>query len=331
MELRTPSVLYSSSRSNVRHDAKRDSEDLTIDQCNKDDFTQDVLEGTRQPVNDLGIYDFNVTIPEYQPLRYPLAMLSDQPWMGAVKPVTPPPHSSMTLQPWYDNYGALTLPADHLRVEERMVKAASAEVDSNNGQIDHPTFSYIPETTTYETPYYSPFDPTQSDSVIPSTRLEPQQFPTFLGSFLPAEESSIESSSQRYDDGPSSIEPMSRPRSVLPSSYAGSEISENVGEKPTGSETGKSERKATASKRTVRKVDRRNQRKLASDDTAPVCSICGRLFQRYYNYKSHLQTHDPARPYPNQCDYDGCMSKFTRKAELDRHKQSVSYSDSVTL
>ena len=323
MELRTPTALYNPLRSNVRHNVKRDTEDLTIDQSNEDHSTQSVLQSSNYPVHNLGIYDFNVTIPEYQPLRYPLAMPSDQPWVGAVKPITPPSHSSMTLQPWYDNYGALTFSTDHFQDEEKIMKVASAEVDANNGHMDHPTLPYISGTTAYETPYYAPFDPTQASSVASSTRLDSQQYPTFLGSFLPTEESSIESSSQRCDNGPSSIGLLSRPTSVLPSSYAGSEISENVGEKPASSETGESKRKATNTKRITRRHDRRSQRKAANDDTAPVCSICGRVFERYYNYKSHLQTHNPARPYPNQCDYDGCMSKFTRKAELDRHKQSV--------
>lgn len=308
---------------------KREAEDLTMDQSNEDGSTHGILGSSHHSVHDLGIYDFNVTIPEYQPLRYPLAMPSDQPWMGAVKPITPPSHSSMTFQPWYDSYGGLTFPANHIQGEDKPMRIASAEVDSKIGQMDNPTLPYIPETTAYETPYYASFDPTQASSVASSTRLDAQQYPTFLSSFLPTEESSIESSSQRYDDGQSSIGPLSRPRSVLPSSYAGSEVSESVGEKPTGSETGESKRKATTAKRATRRNDRRNQRKAANDGTAPVCSICGRVFERYYNYKSHLQTHNPARPYPNQCDYDGCMSKFTRKAELDRHKQSVSLSGFV--
>jgi hypothetical protein len=56
------------------------------------------------------------------------------------------------------------------------------------------------------------------------------------------------------------------------------------------------------------------------------CQICGRLFQRSYNLKSHLQTHNPTRPHPNHCPYPGCERRFVRRTDLLRHEQSVSLS-----
>lgn len=53
------------------------------------------------------------------------------------------------------------------------------------------------------------------------------------------------------------------------------------------------------------------------------CQICGRLFQRSYNLKSHLQTHNPTRPHPNHCPYPGCERRFVRRTDLLRHEQSV--------
>ncbi|OCK76613.1 hypothetical protein K432DRAFT_385313 [Lepidopterella palustris CBS 459.81] len=53
------------------------------------------------------------------------------------------------------------------------------------------------------------------------------------------------------------------------------------------------------------------------------CDICGKLFQRSYNHKSHMEIHDPSRSYPNHCPYQGCSKKFVRRTDLLRHEQSV--------
>ncbi|OCL13362.1 hypothetical protein AOQ84DRAFT_283289 [Glonium stellatum] len=54
-----------------------------------------------------------------------------------------------------------------------------------------------------------------------------------------------------------------------------------------------------------------------------VCPQCRRLFQRNYNLKSHLQTHDPKRAHPNLCTYAGCERRFVRRTDLSRHEKSV--------
>ena len=322
MELRTPSALYSSLRSTHGHDEKRSDEAFSFHQSTEDYSTQGVLENSLQPVHDLGIFGFNVTIPEYQPLRYPLSMPSDQSLMGAVKPLTPPPTHDMAFQPWYNSYNTFMFSENQIQDEAKSTKPVSTEIGSNSAQMDRRSLPFVPETTTYGNPYFMPVESSQSNAIMSSTSMGTQQYPAFLGDFLPAEESSIESSSQPYDDGLLPVDTLPRSNSIIPSSYAGSEVSENVGEKLNGSETGESDRKQAVGRKTARRKDRRSQRKM---DPPPVCDICGRVFERFYNYKSHLQTHNPARPYPNQCDYEGCMSKFTRKAELDRHKQSVRY------
>lgn len=53
------------------------------------------------------------------------------------------------------------------------------------------------------------------------------------------------------------------------------------------------------------------------------CEVCGKLFQRSYNHKTHLATHDPERPRPNHCQYKGCDREFVRKTDLLRHESSV--------
>ncbi|RMY33959.1 hypothetical protein D0865_14315 [Hortaea werneckii] len=53
------------------------------------------------------------------------------------------------------------------------------------------------------------------------------------------------------------------------------------------------------------------------------CDQCGKLFQRSYNLKAHLETHDPNRPQPNPCQYPGCNKRFVRRTDLVRHEQSV--------
>lgn len=57
------------------------------------------------------------------------------------------------------------------------------------------------------------------------------------------------------------------------------------------------------------------------------CIICGKLFKRSYNWKSHMETHNQDRIYPHPCPaMNGttpCGKKFQRKTDLDRHNDSV--------
>ncbi|KAK7554282.1 hypothetical protein IWX50DRAFT_637426 [Phyllosticta citricarpa] len=53
------------------------------------------------------------------------------------------------------------------------------------------------------------------------------------------------------------------------------------------------------------------------------CELCGKLFQRLYNHKSHMETHDPKRVFPHICAANGCERKFVRRTDLVRHEQSV--------
>ena len=54
-----------------------------------------------------------------------------------------------------------------------------------------------------------------------------------------------------------------------------------------------------------------------------LCEICDMPFERPYNLKSHLETHDPHREKPFKCEYEGCAREFVRKTDLVRHIQSV--------
>jgi hypothetical protein len=56
------------------------------------------------------------------------------------------------------------------------------------------------------------------------------------------------------------------------------------------------------------------------------CKLCGRVFQRSYNLRAHMETHNPARDQPWKCQYDGCDRRFVRKTDLVRHWDSVSLS-----
>ncbi|KAF2273574.1 uncharacterized protein EI97DRAFT_154165 [Westerdykella ornata] len=53
------------------------------------------------------------------------------------------------------------------------------------------------------------------------------------------------------------------------------------------------------------------------------CATCGKLFQRSYNHKTHLETHNPARKKEHCCQYRDCDKQFVRKTDLDRHEKSV--------
>lgn len=54
------------------------------------------------------------------------------------------------------------------------------------------------------------------------------------------------------------------------------------------------------------------------------CDQCGKLFQRSYNLKAHMETHDPHRDQPHCCPHPGCKRRFVRRTDLTRHEQSVS-------
>ncbi|KAF2734930.1 hypothetical protein EJ04DRAFT_223386 [Polyplosphaeria fusca] len=53
------------------------------------------------------------------------------------------------------------------------------------------------------------------------------------------------------------------------------------------------------------------------------CEICHRLFQRSYNHKTHMETHNPRRKRDHPCPHEGCVKSFVRKTDLDRHDISV--------
>ena len=64
--------------------------------------------------------------------------------------------------------------------------------------------------------------------------------------------------------------------------------------------------------------------KRAAGKARCFCEFCGKPFARTFNYHTHLQTHDPARPRPYQCAYTTCSKSFFRPTDLKRHDQSVS-------
>jgi hypothetical protein len=55
------------------------------------------------------------------------------------------------------------------------------------------------------------------------------------------------------------------------------------------------------------------------------CHLCNKLFQRSYNLKTHLDTHNPIRKKEHACPDQGCDMKFVRKTDLDRHRNSVHF------
>ncbi|KAG0317711.1 hypothetical protein BGZ97_004975 [Linnemannia gamsii] len=63
-----------------------------------------------------------------------------------------------------------------------------------------------------------------------------------------------------------------------------------------------------------------------SDSYRPyVCDHpdCGRAFNRLFNLRSHVRTHDPHSERPFVCEESDCKKAFTRKHDLQRHQTSV--------
>ena len=76
----------------------------------------------------------------------------------------------------------------------------------------------------------------------------------------------------------------------------------------------------------VTRIKKKRQR-TTPEEATHECRVCGKLFKRSYNWKSHLETHNPERKYPHPCTAmvgnNACTKKFQRKTDLDRHYDSV--------
>ena len=68
----------------------------------------------------------------------------------------------------------------------------------------------------------------------------------------------------------------------------------------------------------------KKRQRTTPEDATHECRVCGQLFRRSYNWKSHMDIHNPVRNYPHPCQEPDCQKKFTRKTDLDRHHESVS-------
>ena len=76
----------------------------------------------------------------------------------------------------------------------------------------------------------------------------------------------------------------------------------------------------------VNRIKKKRQR-TTPEEATHECRVCGKLFKRSYNWKSHMETHNPERKYPHPCTAmignQHCSKKFQRKTDLDRHYDSV--------
>lgn len=73
---------------------------------------------------------------------------------------------------------------------------------------------------------------------------------------------------------------------------------------------------------------KKKRQRTTPEEATHECRVCGKLFKRSYNWKSHMETHNPERRYPHPCTAmigtTQCTKKFQRKTDLDRHNDSVS-------
>lgn len=73
---------------------------------------------------------------------------------------------------------------------------------------------------------------------------------------------------------------------------------------------------------------KKKRQRTTPEEATHECRVCGKLFKRSYNWKSHMETHNPERKYPHPCTAmvgnQSCTKKFQRKTDLDRHYDSVS-------
>lgn len=98
---------------------------------------------------------------------------------------------------------------------------------------------------------------------------------------------------------------------------------------------------SAADTRDVQFISRRKRSLTRPENANCSCDVCGKLFQRCYNLKAHMETHDANRSVPHRCKHPGCGKRFVRRTDLVRHNESVrsslpfsrhcSRTDSLTL
>ncbi|KAI9713492.1 MAG: hypothetical protein M1820_000874 [Bogoriella megaspora] len=78
--------------------------------------------------------------------------------------------------------------------------------------------------------------------------------------------------------------------------------------------------------RLPRKSSPQTRRRRTTPENADIfCPYpgCNKPFSRFYNMKSHMDTHNPKREKPFKCDIQWCSKAFVRKTDLERHVKSI--------
>lgn len=82
--------------------------------------------------------------------------------------------------------------------------------------------------------------------------------------------------------------------------------------------------RSTYASSTVSRQRKRNRRHTDPAHAVFRCHVCpDKGFDRKYNYRQHMLTHDSRRKKDHVCPYPGCGKEFVRKTDLARHDQSI--------
>ncbi|ORY09677.1 hypothetical protein BCR34DRAFT_589151 [Clohesyomyces aquaticus] len=271
-------------------------------------------EPSRYPADGLGLYNYSHS---FQP--------SGPPANAVMYPPSPQPTESWT---------HLTAGASPLLSE--------APADSwQSASYDHPEAQSPPSWASHHASHRSSLSSSRGDLTIFSREGSKHAYTQIKLEGGPAEWEIEDESSAAHGQHPLTVSPDRLTTSIFPydQSYASSPLPKFEPKFEIPTEEGfesrdfggmlceprqRSHRGRENSTSTSARVRVRRNKTTAANATHS-CDVCGKLFQRSYNHKTHMEIHNPSRRKDHSCEYKDCERRFVRRTDLERHMKSVHF------